>query len=170
MSGLVPELKRLITRLAKREVKLALAKSRKLRGENQSLRAKVKSLESTVARLVKATAKTGAAVSIPKPGDEAAIKRLRFTAKGIKALRKKTRLSQTDFGKLIGASTLSVSNWELGKALPRKSSDAFRKLVEIREAKMGVREAKRRLGRGEETPKKEQVEIEKPQARKRRRR
>lgn len=145
MSGLIPELKSLITRLARKEVKLALAKSRKLRGENKSLRAKVKSLEANVARLVKATAKTGAAVSIPKPGDEAALKRLRFTAKGIKALRRKTRLSQTDFGKLVGASTLSVSNWELGKALPRKSSDAFRKLVEIREAKMGVRAAKKYL-------------------------
>lgn len=145
MSGLVPELKRLITRLAKKEVKLALAKSRKLRGQNKSLRAKVQSLEATVARLVKATAKSGVGVSIPKPGDEAALKRLRFTAKGIKALRRKTRLSQADFGKLIGASGLSVCNWELGKALPRKSSDAFRKLVEIREAKMGARVARRRL-------------------------
>lgn len=145
MSQLVSELKRLISRLAKKEVKLALRKGVGLRKENQSLRARTKSLESTVSRLVKSVAKAGLRVPVSKPGDADEVKRFRFTAKGIKSLRTKTRLSQTHFAKILGTSVLSVSNWELGKALPRKSSDAFRKLVEIRNSKMGARAAKKEL-------------------------
>ncbi|HTL53310.1 MAG TPA: hypothetical protein VL860_12100 [Planctomycetota bacterium] len=145
MSALVSELKHLISRLARKEVKLALKKGKGLRRENQSLRQRVKNLESGMKRVVRSIAKSGIGVSLPRPGAEGDLQRLRLTRRGIKTLRAKTRLSQAKFAKLISTSVLSVSNWELGKTSPRKSSDAFRKMIEIREKKMGAREARRAL-------------------------
>ncbi|SOC79857.1 Helix-turn-helix [Salinimicrobium sediminis] len=49
----------------------------------------------------------------------------------IKELRKRLRLSQTEFGKLIGASLRSVQNYEKGNTQP--SADVLLKLLEVNE-------------------------------------
>ena len=145
MSVFFDELKRIISRLSKREVKLALNKGKGLRKENQVLRARVKALEATMKKALRTIARSGIKVSSAQPGDLSEVKRFRLTARGIRSLRKKTRLSQSAFAKLVDTSVLSVSNWELGKALPRKSSDAFRKMIEVRNSKMGARAARKAL-------------------------
>ncbi|MGH7144321.1 MAG: helix-turn-helix domain-containing protein [Planctomycetota bacterium] len=144
MSAFVGELKRLISRLSKKEVKLALQRGRGLRKENQSLRARLRSLEVTMKQVLRSIAKTGHTVPAAA-GGAGATTRLRLTARGIKSLRTKTRLSQAQFAKLVDVSVLTVSNWELGKSLPRKRSAAFAKLIEIRQSKLGARAAKKTL-------------------------
>ena len=80
--------------------------------------------------------KVGAAWASAKPSS-----RSPFSAEALKAHRQRLGLSADKYGKLLGASGLSVYNWEQGKALPRKSSvDAWTALRRI-----GKREAAKRL-------------------------
>ena len=66
---------------------------------------------------------------------------VRFRADGLKSHRAKLGLSAADYGRLVGASELSVYNWESGKARPRTQQVA--KLAAVRG--IGKREAGRRL-------------------------
>jgi DNA-binding transcriptional regulator YiaG len=73
-----------------------------------------------------------------------AAEKLRFSAKGIRSLRSKLKLSQADFAKLVGVSGLAVYQWERkdGKLALRQTTKT--KLAEIRS--LGRREALKRLG------------------------
>jgi DNA-binding transcriptional regulator YiaG len=76
-----------------------------------------------------------------KPREEE--KKVRFTSKGIRSLRKRLRLSQVEFGKLVGTTAHSVFLWEKkegGLKLRDKTREA---LLSIRE--LGAREAKEKL-------------------------
>ena len=86
--------------------------------------------------------KAAAAKPAAKAAPDSGSKRARFSAKGLKAHRERLGLSADNYGKLIGASGLSIYNWEQEKARPRESSIAA--LASIR--KIGKREAARRLG------------------------
>ena len=86
--------------------------------------------------------KVAAAKPAAKTAPESGSKRTRFSAKGLKAHRERLGLSADNYGKLIGASGLSIYNWEQEKARPRESSIAA--LASIRG--IGKREAARRLG------------------------
>ncbi len=66
---------------------------------------------------------------------------VRFRADGLRTHRAKLGLSAKDYGQLVGASGLSVYNWEAGKSRPRKSQ--VMKLVSVRG--LGKREALKRL-------------------------
>lgn len=67
----------------------------------------------------------------------------RITAKGVRALRKKLGLSQADFGKLVGVSSITIGQWEK-KNGPLKLRDMAKAgLLAIRG--IGAREAKKRL-------------------------
>ena len=64
-----------------------------------------------------------------------------FPGEALKAHRQRLGLSAENYGKLLGASGLSVYNWEQGKTHPRKNSiDAW---TEFR--RIGKREAAKRL-------------------------
>ena len=86
--------------------------------------------------------KAAAAKQAAKTAPDSGSKRTRFSAKGLKAHRERLGLSADNYGKLIGASGLSIYNWEQEKARPRESSIAA--LASIRG--IGKREAARRLG------------------------
>lgn len=66
---------------------------------------------------------------------------IRFSPRWIKSHREKLGLSAADYGKLLGVSTLTVYNWENGKAKPRAAKLAA--LAEVRGLRK--REAERRL-------------------------
>ena len=67
--------------------------------------------------------------------------RSQFSGEALKAHRERLGLSADNYGKLLGASGLSIYNWEQGKARPRKSSvDAWTAIRRI-----GKREAAQRL-------------------------
>jgi len=44
----------------------------------------------------------------------------RFSARSVKAQRRRTGLSAADYAKLVGVSALTIYNWEHGKSRPRK--------------------------------------------------
>ena len=117
-----------IRRLARKEVKLAVA----------PLQAKIVELRKTISALSKKVKCASADTS--KDSDENTdgkkSKSFRFKAAAIKKLRAKFDMSQAEFAKLVGVSTLTVSCWELGKTSPR--AGAKERLAQLRS--MGKRE------------------------------
>ena len=67
--------------------------------------------------------------------------RVRFSARSVRAQRKRLKLSAEDYAKLARVSTLTVYNWEHGKTRPRKAQLAA--LIALR--KMGRRDALAKL-------------------------
>jgi DNA-binding transcriptional regulator YiaG len=65
----------------------------------------------------------------------------RFSARSLKAQRRRTALSAADYAKLVGVSPLSIYNWENQKSRPRKEQLAA--LIGLRG--LGKREAKAKL-------------------------
>ena len=99
-----------ITRLSRKEIKKELDPVKRVnaaqRGYIADLRREVTELQKEVARLRKEA-------GIPAPvvvEDEDA--RFWITGKGVVSLRKKLVLTQAEFAKLSGVSTLTVLNWE----------------------------------------------------------
>ena len=136
MSSLGSVLKTEITRLARKEIR---AQIDPLRKASSTYRSEIAALKRDVAglqRQVKALGRTGKAAQ--PTTDESPT---RFSARGLKSLRARLGLSAADFGKLAGVSGQSIYNWELGKAVPRKSQlDALTGLRAL-----GKREALARL-------------------------
>jgi DNA-binding transcriptional regulator YiaG len=67
--------------------------------------------------------------------------RIRFSAKGLVALRRRLGLSAADLGALMGVSAQTIYNWEAEKSRPRQQQlDAFAALRGI-----GKRQAAARL-------------------------
>jgi DNA-binding transcriptional regulator YiaG len=66
---------------------------------------------------------------------------VRFSARSVKAQRRKVGLSADDYAKLIGVSSLTIYNWEHGKSRPRQ--EQLSSLASIRG--IGKREAQARL-------------------------
>jgi DNA-binding transcriptional regulator YiaG len=144
MPNVMQVLRSEITRLARKEVKGSVTKVHK---PTVQLRHDVAELKRTVATLVKATniiqgvlEKIAAAQPVEAPEQTA---KARITGKGIRSLRRKLKLSQAEFGRLIGVSSQTVVNME------KKSGPlAVRKVT--REAilairGMGARDAKAKL-------------------------
>lgn len=125
-----------IRRLAKKEIKTAV----------EPLAAKITELK----KLVSAQAKEIKLLKIQKPKPakptepEVAPKSgkcVRLNAAGIKRIRAKLGVSQAIFAKLVGANTLSVCHWELGKTEPRNEFKS--RIAALR--RIGKRELAKRL-------------------------
>jgi DNA-binding transcriptional regulator YiaG len=67
--------------------------------------------------------------------------RVRFSARSVKAQRKRAGLSAAEYGKLVGVSAVTIYNWEQGKSRPREEQLAS--LVALRG--LGKREARAKL-------------------------
>ena len=115
MSNILKELKAEISRLAKKEAKQVVSPVKKAsstyRGLIAGLRKQVDALQKEVSSLKRA---------VPAPDKVLATKtepegRFWITGKGVKAMRKKTGLTQEKFGKLVGVSVPTVVNWEKAK-------------------------------------------------------
>ena len=81
---------------------------------------------------------------VPLPPETAEGSKARVTAKGVRALRKKLKLSQGQFGELVGVSGNTVLKWEHGSGPLKLRSRPRRALLSIRG--LGIREARLRLG------------------------
>ena len=114
MSNVVKVLKTEIARISKREAKSAtqgIGKSNTwLRKTVADLKKRVLLLEKENKRLVASMKKYQGAQ--PEKVDQEEGKKTRFTSKGIHSLRRKLRLSQADFGKLLGTTSHAVYLWE----------------------------------------------------------
>ena len=162
MAGLATALKEEISTLARREVRRQTASADKAAArcvrDIAALKREVQAIESGLAASL-ATLPPGPAPAPKKtsgrasPSRRAARKvsaasasvkapsRRAFSAEALKAHRQRLGLSADNYGKLFGASAMSVYNWEQGKARPRTSSvDAWTAIRRI-----GRREAAKRL-------------------------
>jgi DNA-binding transcriptional regulator YiaG len=145
MSNVVKILKTEIARISKKEAKSAtqaIGKSNTwLRKTVADMKKRLVLLEKENKRLV-ATVKRFQ-VAQPEKVEQEEGKKARFTSKGIQSLRKKLRLSQADFGKLLGATPHAVYLWEkkLGALNLRDKTKAA--ILSVRG--LGAREAKEKL-------------------------
>lgn len=138
MPSLTTILKAEITRLARKEIKGAVEP---LKRANAGYRRDIAALKRQVSELQRVVGRLGASKAKPAAAADDAAKPARVTAKGLKSLRARLGLSGAEFGRLVGASTQSVYNWEAGKATPRSSQRAA--IAAVRG--LGKREAAARL-------------------------
>lgn len=115
MSNVLKELKSEITRLARKEAKAIVAPVQKAsatyRGLIANLRKQVAGLQKEVAMLKRAAPKADKVLGAKTEPQG----RFWITGKGVKAMRKRTCLTQEKFGKLVGVSVPTVVNWEKAK-------------------------------------------------------
>ena len=138
MPNLSTILKGEITRLARKEIKAAIAPLRKANAGHRKEIAELKRFVALLQRDLKAASRPAKAVAAV---GEASFGSTRFSAKGLKSLRAKLGLSAAEFGLLVGASGQSIYKWETAKTVPRASQQAA--LAAIRG--IGKREAGKRL-------------------------
>jgi DNA-binding transcriptional regulator YiaG len=155
MSNVAKVLRDEISRISRKETKssiLSIGKSHKgLKKTVADLKRRVLLLEKGNKGLVAAIKRCQAEQPEKPPEVE---KKVRFTAKGIRSLRKRLRLSQVEFGKLVGTTTHAVYLWEKkegGLKLRDRTREALLSVRELgaREAKVKLQEAigKRKRGR-----------------------
>ena len=145
MSNVMKELKSEISRLAKKEAKAVVAPVQKVsatyRGLIAALRKQLDSLQKEVSSLKRAMPKAEKALTATEPEG-----RFWITGKGVKAMRKKTGLTQEKFGKLVGVSVPTVVNWEKAKGKLNLRKAAAGALQALRGK--GKREVAEMLGEG----------------------
>jgi DNA-binding transcriptional regulator YiaG len=119
MPNIATVLKDEIRRLAKREIKATTSSTKGAVGQFRRDIAKLKRLVRTQQREI-AFPKTQEQKRLgqPETRDEEDLEGVRFSARSVKAQRRRLKLSAADYGKLIGVSGLTIYNWELGKAHP----------------------------------------------------
>ena len=145
MSNVVKILKAEIARISKKEAKSAtqvIGRSNTwLRKVVADLKKRIVLLEKENRRLIATVKKYQ--VAQPQKVEQEEDKKARLTSRGIRSLRRKLRLSQADFGKLVGTTTHAVYLWEKkigGLNLRDKTKVA---ILSIRE--LGAREANEKL-------------------------
>jgi len=156
MSNVVKVLKAEIVRISKKEAKSA---TQGIGKSNTWLRKTVADLKKRLALLEKENKRLAAAMkkyqaAQPEKIEQEEIKKARFTSKGIRALRKKLRVSQADFGKLLRTTPHAVYLWEKKKGvlnLRERTKAAILSIrdlgaKEVRDELEGVGEKKKRIG------------------------
>ena len=141
MANIAVVLKDEIRRLARKEVKSHLGTTRRVtaryRSDIATLKRLVQLQERELALLASNQAKRPKSEEAPAdaaPGS-------RFSARSVRAQRKRLKLTAEEYAKLIGVSTQTVYLWERGKVRPKTSQ--FAALVSVRS--LGRREARTRL-------------------------
>lgn len=140
-------LKTEVARIARRELKGELDAVRKTNATQRSdiaaLKREVKTLQVRLAKAERVTRKTAAIVltASPPPTEPASRSRVgglgSFNHQAFADFRARLQITQTEMGRLVEASSLSVWKWESGKAQPRAGA-----LLRIQAAmKLGKRQA-----------------------------
>ncbi len=145
MSNVVKILKAEIARISKKEAKSAtqaIGKSNTwLRKTVADLKKRVLSLEKENKHLITAMKKYQ--VEQPQKVEQEEGKKVRFSSRGIHSLRKKLRLSQADFGKLLGTTPHAVYLWEKKKGALNLRDKTKAAIFSIRG--LGATEAREKL-------------------------
>jgi DNA-binding transcriptional regulator YiaG len=146
MSQLVAVMKDEIRRIARREIRAATAGLKKdqtmFRKAVAGLRRQIKEHRATIRQLLHVATKQARMATMAP--EAAKSNKAWVTAKGIRALRKKLKLSQAQFGKLVGVSGYTVLKWEHSSGPLKFRSRTRQALLAIRG--LGIREARLRLG------------------------
>ena len=113
MSNIVKVLKAEIARISRKEARSA---TQGIGKSNTWLRKVVGDLKKRMLSLEKENKRLAATIKkyyiSPQKLDQEEGKKARFTSRGIHSLRRKLRLSQADFGKLLGTTSHAVYLWE----------------------------------------------------------
>ena len=141
MSNLIAALKNEVTRLARKEIRTQVVGVKRAVTQHRREIAKLKrELRAHQKKLGYLESREKVRVGQPVVAHDA-LDGARFSAKSVRAQRKRLKLSAGDFGKLIGVSGQTIYLWEQGKTRPRKSQ--FAALLGAR--KLGRKDAVRRL-------------------------
>ncbi|MGA2622052.1 MAG: helix-turn-helix domain-containing protein [Thermoguttaceae bacterium] len=142
MSNIAAVLKDEIRRLAKREIKAATSATKQAVAQYRRDIAKLKrELQQQQKKTAFLEAQERKRLRQPQAVEEDELEGVRYSARSVRAQRKRLGLSAADYGKLVGVSGLTIYSWEHGKARPRKAQIAG--LVAVRG--IGKREALKRL-------------------------
>jgi len=148
MTSIATLLKSEITRLARKEIRSEIASLRKASASYRVEIAALKRQLKEVERALRQATKANASSRTTRPAtDGTASQETKFSARGLKAHRKKLGLSAKEYGLLVDASGLSIYKWEDGKAVPR--AKFLPALAAVRQ--FGKREALKRLAALSET-------------------
>jgi DNA-binding transcriptional regulator YiaG len=112
-----------IRRLARKEIKAQTGRTTRAvaqyRREIAQLKRQQRELERKLARIQAQSSKTQSAPAAAELNGDA-----RFSARSVKAQRRRTGLSAADYAKLVGVSPLTIYNWENKKSRPRPGQQA----------------------------------------------
>ena len=137
-------LKAEISRLSKKEAKAISSPTRSstiiLKKTVADLKQRLATLEKTSKELQKQVEPLVQA--IPKPQEEPEVKG-RLSGKGVKSLRKKLGISQTELGKLVGVSLSAVVQWEKKTGVLKLRDTTKKAILGIKG--LGKKEARKRL-------------------------
>ena len=141
MSTLATVLKDEIRRLARKEIRAQTGRTARAaaqhRREIARLKRQLRDLERRLGYVQRKASKATA-----EPASDAELNgSTRFSARSVRAQRRRSGLSAADYAKLVGVSPLTIYNWEHNKARPRNQQ--FAALVALRG--IGKREAKTKL-------------------------
>ncbi|MHC4885150.1 MAG: helix-turn-helix domain-containing protein, partial [Planctomycetota bacterium] len=144
MPNLAGVLKEEISRLARKETR-ALTGS--LVKENRQLKKTVVELKRRLASVERACRKLSTVVEAKRAEEikvtDAEVEETRMTGKAVRSMRKKAKLSQGDFAKLVDVSPMTIFQWEHRTGALNLRGDAKAKLVALK--KLSKKEILERL-------------------------
>lgn len=144
MSKFMSVLKDHVSRLARKEIRVAM---RGLKSDRTHLRKALAKLREQAVRqeqAIRDLTRMAGRSAMPEPATEGPLNtKARVTVKNIRSLRRKLKISQTEFGKLVGVNAQSIWKWEHGKGALRLRHSSRRAVAALRA--MGVHEARKRL-------------------------
>ncbi len=135
MSNIAKILKEEITRIARRESRASLERTRKVLSQQRQEIAALKARLKLVERSTFVAERDQPRTAVEPPAEEST-KQVRFMPKGIVSMRQRLGLSVADLAKLLSVSDQTIYNWERGVSKPRPEHRA--KLVSLR--RVGKRE------------------------------
>jgi DNA-binding XRE family transcriptional regulator len=142
MPNIAKVLKDEISRIARRETNTAVTPARKaargLRRTAAELRRKVALLEKEVRSLQK---KVGGLAGQRPPGLPSRADAARITAKGMRSLRRRLRLTGQEFARLLGLTAQVVYGWEKANGPLRVRQKTRAAILAVRD--LGARQARR---------------------------
>jgi DNA-binding transcriptional regulator YiaG len=141
MPNIAAVLKDEIRRLAKKEVKAYTSATRQAVVRYRKDIAQLKRLVQEQQKRIAFFAAQRQGETVAAAAEEDPLAAARYSARSVRAQRKRLGLSAADYGTLVGVSGLTIYNWEHGKARPRKAQLAA--LVTVRG--IGKREALKQL-------------------------
>jgi DNA-binding transcriptional regulator YiaG len=128
VSNVVNALKQEVLRLAKKEAKAQVGKARKAVSQYRHEIARLKRALAQREREVKYLTKQVQSDEVRS--EDAQLVGIRFSARSVRAQRRRLGLSAEDYGRLVGVTALSVLAWEQGRSRPRRAQLAA--LVAVR--------------------------------------
>ena len=141
MPNIASILKEEIRRVARKEIKALVGKTQQNVVSCRKEIVELKRLVHDQAKLIALLKKQIQNRQDRPPAEEDPLDGVRFSARSVRAQRKRLNLSAADYGKLVGVSALTIYHWEAGKSRPRKAQ--FAALTAVRG--IGKREALKRI-------------------------